>query len=71
MDAGAYSNTADVPFYFLPCLVSGLAYYISLKRAPQMAAGLKAVYDEEFERTADANRERVSFRVKPAQAYIP
>ena len=36
-----------------------------------MVAGLKAVYDEEFERTADANRERVSFRVKPAQAYIP
>ena len=71
MDAGAYTNEADVPFYFLPCVVSGLAYYISIKRAPQMSAGLKAVYDEEFERTADANRERVSFRVKPAQAYIP
>ena len=36
-----------------------------------MAPGLKAIYDEEFQRTADANRERVSFRVKPAQAYIP
>ena len=36
-----------------------------------MAPGLKALYDEEFQRTADANRERVSFRVKPAQAYIP
>ena len=71
MDAGAYTNEADVPFYFLPCVVSGLAYYMSIKRAPQMSAGLKAVYDEEFERTADANRERVSFRVKPAQAYIP
>ena len=70
-DAGAYSNNADVPFYFLPCLVSGLAYYVSIKRAPQMSAGLKAVYDEEFDRTADANRERVSFRIKPAQAYIP
>ena len=71
MDAGAYTNEADVPFYFLPCLVSGLAYYVSLKRAPMLTSGLKAVYDEEFERTADANRERVSFRVKPAQAYIP
>ena len=70
-DAGAYTSEPDVPFYFLPCLVSGLAYYISIKRAPQLSAGLKAVYDEEFERTADANRERVSFRVKPAQAYIP
>jgi hypothetical protein len=44
---------------------------MALKRSPMMAAGLKAVYDEEFDRTADANRERVSFRVKPAQAYIP
>ena len=70
-DAGDYTDNADVPFYFLPCLVSGLAYYMSLKRSPMMTANLKAVYDEEFDRTADANRERVSFRVKPAQAYIP
>ena len=70
-DAGDYTDNADVPFYFLPCLVSGLAYYMSLKRSPALTANLKAVYDEEFDRTADANRERVSFRVKPAQAYIP
>ena len=70
-DADSASNTVDVPFRFYPCLAAGLAYYISIKRAPQLSAGLKAVYDEEFERTADANRERVSFRVKPAQAYIP
>jgi len=70
-DAGDYTDNADVPFYFLPCLVSGLAYYMSLKRSPMLTANLKAVYDEEFNRTADANRERVSFRVKPAQAYIP
>jgi len=42
-----------------------------MKRAPALTANLKTVYDEEFQRTADANRERVSFRVKPAQAYIP
>ena len=70
-DAVDYTDNADVPFYFLPCLVSGLAYYMSLKRSPALTANLKAVYDEEFDRTADANRERVSFRVKPAQAYIP
>jgi hypothetical protein len=70
-DAGDYTDNADVPFYFLPCLVSGLAYYMSLKRSPMLAPGLKTIYDEEFDRTADANRERVSFRVKPAQAYIP
>ena len=70
-DAGGYTNNADVPYYFLPCLISGLSYYIALKRAPALAAGLKMIYEEEFKRTADANRERVSYRVKPAQAYIP
>ena len=66
-----YQNNIDVPFAFLPCLTAGLAYYISMKRAPMMTANLKAIYDEEFSRAADTNRERVSFRVKPAQAYIP
>ena len=70
-DAGDYTNNADVPFYFLPCLTAGLAYYISLKKAPMLSANLKAVYDEEFERAADNDRERTSFRVEPAQAYIP
>ena len=70
-DAGDYVNNADVPFHFLPCLTAGLAYYISLKRAPMLSANLKAVYDEEFKRAADNDRERTSFRVEPAQAYIP
>ena len=36
-----------------------------------LSANLKAVYDEEFKRAADNDRERVSFKTKPAQAYIP
>jgi hypothetical protein len=68
-DAGDYTNNADVPFYFLPCLTAGLAYYISLKKAPMLSSALKSVYDEEFERARDNDRERVSFRVEPAQAY--
>ena len=70
-DAGNYTNNADVPFYFLPCLTAGLAYYISLKRAPMLSANLKAVYDEEFKRASENDRERVSFRVEPARAYTP
>lgn len=70
-DAGSYTNNADVPFYFLPCLTAGLAYYISLKRAPMLSANLKAVYDEEFKRASENDRERVSFRVEPARAYTP
>ena len=33
-DAGAYTNNPEIPFRFLPCLVSGLAYYIAMKKAP-------------------------------------
>ena len=33
-DAGAFTNTADVAYRFLPCMCSGLAYYLAQKRAP-------------------------------------
>ena len=36
-----------------------------------LSANLKMVYDEEFKRAAENDRERTSFRVEPAQAYIP
>jgi hypothetical protein len=51
-DADAATNNPDVPFRFLPCLVAGLAFHISLKKAPQRTQILKAFYEEEFERAA-------------------
>ena len=30
-DVGAYTNTSDVIFRFYPALISGLAYYLSIK----------------------------------------
>jgi hypothetical protein len=51
-DADAAVDNADVPFRFLPCLIAGLAYYISLKRSPERVQLLKSVYEEEFERAA-------------------
>jgi hypothetical protein len=64
-DAGAYSNTADVNFRFLPCLVSGLAYYLSIKFAPERAAALKAIYDEDFSRAAAEDRDTASVQFVP------
>ena len=46
-DADTAKNTMEVPFRFYPCLAAGLAYYISLKRAPERVQLLKAVYEEE------------------------
>jgi len=64
-DADAATNTLDVPFRFYPCLAAGLAYYISLKRAPERTALLKSLYEEEFERAMSTDEDRASFRISP------
>jgi hypothetical protein len=65
-DAGAASNTADVDFRFLPCLVAGLSYYLALKKAPDRIELLKAIYEEEFQRAAYADRDTASVFLLPA-----
>ena len=64
-DADTYTNTAQVPFRFYPALAAGLAYYISMKRAPDRSQMLKAVYEEEINRAMDEDGDRASFRVAP------
>lgn len=68
-DADTFVNTMDLPFRFYPCLAAGLSYYLSLKRAPQRTQLLKAVYEEEFERAAEEDRDRASFNVAPKYNY--
>nr|BAR34778.1 hypothetical protein [uncultured Mediterranean phage uvMED] len=69
-DADAYTNTIEVPFRFYPCLAAGLAYYISMKKAPDRIQLLKAVYEEEFERARTEDRDRSSFNVTPQYQYL-
>ena len=64
-DAENYNNDFDMPFRFFPCLVAGLAYYLSMKIAPDRVALLKGVYDEEFARAASEDRDRASLRLVP------
>ncbi len=64
-DAGNYTNTADVNFRFLPCLVSGLAYYLSLKFASDRTVGLKQIYEEDFTRAALEDRDTASVSFVP------
>ena len=64
-DSGAYTNNAEIPFSFLPCLTAGLAYYIALKYAPERTQILKIAYEEEFRRAADTNRGNVSSHFVP------
>ena len=65
-DADTAKNTMEVPFRFYPCLAAGLAYYLSLKRAPERVQMLNAVYEEEFRRAIDEDRDRASFQISPS-----
>ena len=67
-DADIATNTVDMPFRFYPCFVAGLAYYLSMKRNPQLTEQLKMIYEEEFRRAADEDGDRASFRINPSQS---
>ena len=69
-DSGSYTNNNEIPFRFLPCLTAGLAYYLSMKYAPDRIQILKSIYEEEFKQAADQDRESVSSSFVPQQYVI-
>ena len=69
-DVGDYTNASDVPFRFVPCMVSGLAYYLSMKYAPQLMQGMKLVYEDEFQRALQEDGSASSTYITP-KAYYP
>ena len=69
-DADTLKNTADVPFRFLPCMASGLAYYLAIKRSPERVQLLKSVYEEEFQRAAAEDEDRVGLNLTPDIKYL-
>jgi hypothetical protein len=70
-DAGDGVTTQDIPFRFLPCLVAGLAYHLSLKvpGALDRSMGLKAQYEELWQQAADEDREKAPLRIAPRQYF--
>jgi hypothetical protein len=71
-DAGSGVNTMDVPFRFLPCMVAGLSYYLSMKLpgALDRMQGLKAQYDEAWDFASTEDRDRSAVRFVPRQQFI-
>ena len=69
-DVDALVNTTDAPFRFLPCMVAGLAYYTALKKAPERVQLLKNLYEEEFQRAADEDEDRVALKLQPSIQYL-
>ena len=64
-DAGAYTNQTDLPYRFLPCMVSGLAFYLSQKYAPERVQPLKLLYEDELERALQEDGQRTSLYISP------
>ena len=69
-DADTLTNTTDMPFRFYPCMVAGLAYYLSMKRALDRTQLLKSVYEEEFQRAADEDEARTPLKLQPSIQYL-
>lgn len=70
-DAGNGADTQDIPFRFLPALVAGLAYHLSLKipDALPRVEMLKVMYEEQFQLAADEDREKAPLRIAPRVSY--
>lgn len=68
-DAGAYTNDADVAYRFLPCMCAGLAYYLAMKKAPQLVQQNKLVYEDELKRALDEDGQRTSTYITPQSFY--
>jgi hypothetical protein len=70
-DAGNGTNTQDIPFRMLPCLVAGLAYYLSLKLPDALARAdmLKMSYEEQWQLASSEDREKAALRIAPRQYF--
>jgi hypothetical protein len=68
-DAGAYTNTPDAPYRFLPCMVAGLSYYLSFFKAVDRTQMLKLAYEDEMKRALDEDGSRTSLYITPQTYY--
>jgi len=71
-DAGTGVNIQDVPFRFIPCMVAGLAYLISVKKPevdPARVLFLKQDYEQAFDLAAQEDRETAPIRWVPRNLF--
>ncbi len=68
-DVGAYNHTSDVVNRFYPCMMSGLAYYLSQKVSPDRSGELERRYESEMLRALDADNQGTSSFISPQTFY--
>jgi hypothetical protein len=68
-DAGNGVNEQDIPFRMLPALIAGLAFQISVKKAPERAMALKAEYEEQWLMASTEDRDKAPLRLVPRNNF--
>ena len=68
-DVSASAQDQEVPSRFIPPMVSGLAYYLSLKKSPERAPMLLQIYEQDLRRAQDEDRGRASLHLVPKATY--
>jgi hypothetical protein len=68
-DAGNGVNEQDIPFRMLPALIAGLAFQISIKKAPERSMGLKAEYEEQWMMASTEDRDKAPLRLVPRNNF--
>ena len=69
-DVGDYTNATDVPYRFVPCMVSGLAFYLAQKYAPERVQAMKLYYEDELQRALEEDGSSSSAHITP-KVYYP
>ena len=68
-DVTASAQDQQIPSRFIPPMVSGLAYYMSLKKNPERVPMLLQIYEQDLKRAQDEDRGRASLHLVPRATY--
>jgi len=66
---GTYTDATDLPYRFVPCMVSGLAFYLSQKVNPQLTQTMKLYYEDELARALSEDGSAASTYITPKNYY--
>ena len=69
-DSTASVNDVDIPSRFMPPLVSGLAYYLCLKKNVQKLEIIKQQYEQDLMNALKYDEDRSSTHLVPRHEYI-
>jgi hypothetical protein len=64
-----YTDATDLPYRFVPCMISGLAFYLSQKVNPQLTQTMKLLYEDELARALAEDGSASSTYITPKNYY--